>query len=143
MVTTSQRRRVVTHLQAAFGLSARRACRLVQLSRARRHYQLQRPAQDAAVRERLRALASVRPRFGYKRLHVLLRREGLRVNRKRVYRLYRAEGLSVRPWKKRKRVAVPRLALPPVTRMNERWGMDFIHDSFTDGPTVSVPNVGR
>lgn len=89
MVTTEQRRRVVTHLRAAFDVSARRAMRLVGLSRSRWHYQAQRPVRDAPVRERLKALAMQRPRFGYKRLHVLVRREGVVVNLKRVYRLYR------------------------------------------------------
>lgn len=107
-------------------MSARRACRLVRLSRSRWHYVPQRPARDEALRERLKTLASTRPRFGYKRLHLLLQREGQRVNLKRVYRLYREEQLLVRPRRQRKRVAVPRVPLPPVTRPNERWGMDFI-----------------
>lgn len=132
-MTTRQRRQAVTHLQAAFGLSARRACRLVHLSRSRWHYVPERPGRDQPLRERLRALASARPRFGYKRLHLLLQREGYGVNLKRVYRLYREEQLLVRPLRRRKRVAVPRVQLAPVTRVNERWGMDFIHDSCTDG----------
>jgi hypothetical protein len=86
MVTATQRRQVVTHLRAAFGVSARRACRLVALSRSRWHYQPRRPHRDAPVRARLRELAAARPRFGYQRLHLLLRREGLMVNHKRVYR---------------------------------------------------------
>ena len=135
-MTTQQRRHVVTHLQAALGLSARRACRLVQLSRSRWHYRPQRPGRDAALRERLRTLASERPRFGYKRLHLLLQREGQRVNHKRVYRLYRDEQLLVRPWRRRKRVAMARVRLPPVSQRNERWGMDFIHDRCTDGQRV-------
>jgi putative transposase len=133
VVTTRQRRQAVTHVQAAFGLSARRACRLVHLSRSRWHYVPQRPVRDQALRERLRTLASARPRFGYKRLHLWLQREGHVVNLKRVYRLYREEQLLVRPLRRRKRVAVPRLKRTGVTRVNERWGMDFIHDSCTDG----------
>jgi hypothetical protein len=68
MVTATQRRQVVTHLQAAFAVSGRRACRLVALSRSRWHYQPQRPLRDAPVRARLRELAAARPRFGYVRL---------------------------------------------------------------------------
>lgn len=88
MVTATQRRQVVTHLRAAFGVSTRRACRLVGLSRSRWHYWPLRPERDRPVRERLKMLAAERPRFGYQRLHLLLRREGVVVNHKRVYRLY-------------------------------------------------------
>ena len=133
MVTATQRRQVVTHLQAAFSVSTRRACRLVGLSRSRWHYQPRRPERDRPVRERLRALASERPRFGYQRLHLLLQREGLRVNHKRVYRLYREERLLVRPHRGRKHPAVPRVPLSPPTQANARWGMDFIHDRCVDG----------
>jgi putative transposase len=133
MVTTTQRRQVVTHLRAAFDISARRACRLIALSRSRWHYQPQRPLRDLPIRTRLRELAAARPRFGYQRLHLLLRREGLVVNHKRVYRLYREERLLVRPHRGRKQAAVPRVPLVAPIRPNERWGMDFIHDACTDG----------
>lgn len=133
MVTTEQRRRVVTHLRAAFEVSARRAMRVVGLSRSRWHYRPQRPVVDAPIRTRLKELAAQRPRFGYKRLHVLLRREGVVVNLKRVYRLYREERLLVRPHRSRKRTTEPRVPLPAPTRPNERWGMDFIHDACISG----------
>ncbi len=96
-MTATQRRQVVTHLRAAFPVSARRACRVVGLSRSRWQYQPVRPARDRPVRERLRALAAARPRFGYQRLGLLRRREGLVVNHKRIYRLYREDRLLVRP----------------------------------------------
>jgi len=90
---------------------------------------------------RLRALAEERPRFGYRRLWVLLRREGFAVNPKRVYRLYRLDGLQVRR-KKRKRVAVARRrALELPTRPNERWSMDFICDQLADGRRFRTLNV--
>jgi putative transposase len=133
VVTTKKRRQVVTHLVAAFDVSARRACELIRLSRSRWHYKLKRPEQDLVLRERLKALATERPRFGYKRLHLLLRREGVVVNHKRVLRLYREERLAVRPHRGRKHAAVARVPLSPPTRRNERWGMDFIHDSCEDG----------
>lgn len=134
MVTTNKRRQVVTHLMAAFQMSARRACKLVRLSRSRWHYELKRADGDAVLRERLKVLATERPRFGYKRLHLLLRREGVVVNHKRVLRLYREERLAVRPHRGRKHAAVARvLPLSPPTRRNERWGMDFIHDSCENG----------
>jgi putative transposase len=133
MVTATQRRQVVTHLRAAFAISARRACRLVTLSRSRWYYRPQRPLRDASVRARLRELAAARPRFGYVRLGLLLRREGLVVNLKRVYRLYREERLLVRPHRGRKHAAVPRVPLVAPTAANHRWGMDFIHDACVDG----------
>jgi len=133
VVTTEQRRRVVTHLHAAYAVSVRRATRLVGLSRSRWHYRPRRPLRDAPIRARLEELATERPRFGYKRLHVLLRREGIAVNLKRVYRLYREERLLVRPHRSRKRTAEPRVPLPAPTGPNERWGMDFIHDACVSG----------
>ena len=95
----------------------------------------------AELRTRLRELAQARPRFGYRRLHVLLRREGKAVNHKRIYRLYRQEGLSVRR-RKRKRVARGRgpILLPP-TRTNQRWSMDFMGDTLATGRTFRLLNV--
>jgi putative transposase len=133
MVTTTQRRQVVTHLRAAFGVSTWHACRLVELSHSRWRSQPQRPEWNRPVRERLRALAAERPRFGYRRLHLLLQREGHRISQKRVYRLYREERLLVRPHRGRKHPAVPRVPLPAPTRLKERWGMDFIHDAGAEG----------
>jgi putative transposase len=132
-VTTTQRRHVVTYLHAAYPVSVRRACRLVRLSRSRWHHHPVRPGRDGPIRERLRQLAAERPRFGYPRLHLLLRREGLTINHKRVYRLYREERLFVRPHRGRKHAAVARVPLATATGPNERWGMDFIHDACVGG----------
>ena len=95
-------------------------------------YQSTRDRQDA-LRQRLRELAAVRVRFGYRRLTVLLKREGWRVNAKRIYRLYRDEGLTVRT-KPRKRLASgARVPLPAPTQPNERWSMDFVSARLADG----------
>lgn len=95
-------------------------------------YRLTRDPQEA-LRRRLRELASVRVRFGYRRLTVLLRREGWRVNAKRIYRLYGLEGLEVRT-KPRKRLASrARVVRPTVTRPSERWSMDFVSARLADG----------
>jgi len=131
VVTTKQRRQVVTTLLAAYPVSARRACRLIRLARSRWQYRSRRPPRTE-LRERLRTLAAERPRWGYLRLYVLLRREGHRINHKLVYRLYREEGLLVRR-RRRKHVAVPRVPLPAPTAPNERWGMDFITDALVEG----------
>lgn len=119
MVTATQRRQVITHLGAAFRVSARRACHLVGLSRSRWHHQPQRSERHRAVRARLRERASVRSRLGCQRLYLLLRREGLLVNHKRVYRLYREERLLVRPRRHRKHPAVSRVPLAAPTQAND------------------------
>jgi len=119
-------------LKAVFDLSERRACVLAGLQRSTHRYQA-RLRDGVAIVGRLRELATVRPRFGYRRLHLLLRREGVEVNVKRVYRLYRAEGLSVRI-RRRKKLRVPRLPpIDPPTARNERWAMDFVSDMLADG----------
>jgi putative transposase len=86
-----------------------------------------------ALRIRLRDLAASRVRYGYRRLHLLLRREGWKVNAKRVYRLYKLEGLSLRLKKSKKRVSRLRIVPPPAQRPNQRWSMDFMSDRLADG----------
>jgi putative transposase len=85
-------------------------------------------------------LAQERPRWGYRRLHVLVRREGFAVNHKRVYRLYRAEGLAVRR-RRRRRLARPRIALSAPSRPNERWSLDFMSDQLVDGRVFRTLNI--
>src|ERR1700726_3328001 len=96
------------------------------------HYQGVRP-DDVALRERLKALAQERRRFGYRRLHVLLRREGHAVNRKRVQRIYREERLTVRRRGGRKRAIGPRRPMVTPLAANQRWSLDFVSDQLTDG----------
>jgi putative transposase len=122
----------VAHLQARFPVSERCACRLVGGSRSTVRYQA-RGNDDAALVEQLRVLAQQRPRFGYRRLHALLRREGHLVNHKRVYRVYREAGLAV-PRRKRKRVAASRGQPVRIGTMpNEHWSLDFMSDSMSTG----------
>lgn len=116
-----------------FGLSIRRACRLVGLWRSSQQYRAKQDLSDEFVRARLRELASLRKRFGSPRLHVLLRREGLVVNHKRTERLYRLEGLSLRRRKRPKRASGARVVLPQPQNVNQRWSMDFVHDRLEDG----------
>jgi hypothetical protein len=117
-------------------MSERRACALVGVGRSTCRYRARRPA-DLALRERLRNLATERRRFGYRRLHVLLRREGHPINLKRIYRLYREEGLTVR--RRRRRRRMPRGAPParPI-RPNERWSLDFVLDVLENGRRVRL-----
>lgn len=123
-----------------YGVSERRACRGLGIARSSLRYQ---PKAEPApeIRKRLLELACERPRFGYRRLHVMLRREGHGVNHKRVHRLYREEGLMVRR-RKRKRIATgKRVQLAVPTRRNERWSMDFVGDTLADGRTFRTLNI--
>jgi putative transposase len=132
MVRPAARREAVAYLQQHHRFSQRRACRLVNLSRATARYRIQ-GSQDHAVRQRLCRLAAQRPRFGYRRLTVLFRRECGSLNHKRVYRLYRAEGLQV-PRRRRKRVAGSRMVVPPgVQQANQQWAMDVVQDTTATG----------
>jgi len=104
-------------------------------------YQRRTRRDEPQVRERLRALAAERPRWGYRRLYVLLTREFGSINRKRVQRLYRLEGLALRR-RARKRVArTPRGASAPLWRPGEAWAMDFMQDVLADGRRFRVLNV--
>jgi putative transposase len=96
---------------------------------------------DTAIRLRLRELAQARPRVGYLRLHVLLRREGWVVNRKRVHRIYREEGLTVRLTRRRKRASHRRVVPPRPSQVNERWSRDCVADTLLDGRRVRALTV--
>lgn len=133
----AQKRGLVEFLKVGYQLGTRKACQLVGLNRATYYYQSQAKDQTA-LRIRLRDLAAARVRYGYRRLHVLLRREGWQVNRKRVYRLYRLEGLSLRHKKAKKRISLPRVQSPPAAAPNERWSMDFLSDRLADGRRFRV-----
>ena len=114
------------------GYSQRRACSLVGLDRKTYRYTSSRPA-DEAIRKRLRELASERRRFGYRRLHILLRREGIEVNHKKLYRLYKEERLTVRKRGGRKRALGTRTPMTIPQGSNQRWSLDFVSDSLVDG----------
>jgi putative transposase len=137
MVTPAQRREAVIHLGTTHEMSERRACRVIGVDRTSIRYRAKRP-DDAELRARLRALAQERRRFGYRRLHVLLRREGCLVNRKRVQRLYQEERLMVRRRSGRKRALGVRAPMPAAARPNACWSLDFVHDQMTDGRRFRV-----
>ena len=140
MVTPAARREAVAHLQASLGMSERRACRVVGADRKSMRYRSTRP-DDADVRMRLRELAQQRRRFGYRRLHILLRRDGLLINRKKTQRLYTEEGLTVRKRRSRRRAVGARAAPPVVALPNQRWSLDFVHDQMACGRRFRVLNI--
>jgi len=104
------------------------------------YYKSRRDPQNA-LRVRLRELAASRVRFGYRRLTVMLRREGWRVNAKRIYRLYTADGLAVRTKVRRKLARRARVPLAAATRPNEKWSMDFVAARLLDGRWFRVLTV--
>ena len=132
MVTPAARREAVAHLVEVHEMSERRACHVISADRSSIRYRARRP-DDAQLRSRLRQLAQQRRRFGYRRLHVLLKREGCEVNRKRIQRLYVEEKLQVRRRGGRKRALGTRVPMAVPDRPNARWSLDFAHDQMTDG----------
>lgn len=141
MVTPAARRAAVSHFRDRWGLSERKACQLASYSRSSYRREGVREKADQSLRARLLELAAERPRFGYRRLHVMLARDGWSINRKRVYRVYRELGLAVRR-KKRKRVAqanrLPRVV--PVAP-NIQWSMDFMRDTLASGRVFRTLNI--
>ena len=137
MVTPAVKREAVAHVRSAFELSERRACRMIGCVRMTVRYRSRRAA-DTELRERLRALAHERRRFGYRRLHVLLRREGFIVNHKRLFRIYREERLLVRRRGGRKRALGTRAPMLIPEWPNDRWSLDFVADQFIDGRRLRI-----
>lgn len=132
MVTPAGRREAVALLREKLEVSERRACTMIGICRMTVRYRSRRP-DDNPLRERMKALAHERRRFGYRRLHILLRREGYVVNHKRLFRLYREERLTVRRRGGRKRAMGTRAPIALPIRPNDRWSLDFVSDQFLDG----------
>jgi len=133
------RRDAVLVMQVEVELSQRRACGLMELHRATCRYQ-RRKGEDRQLRARLGELAEARRRFGYRRLPVLLRREGWQVNHKRIYRLYVEEKLSLRRKRGRKRSGV-RQPLPEAVAANQVWSVDFMTDALSSGRKFRIASV--
>ncbi len=140
MVTPAAAREAAAYLRSAFEMSERRAIRVIGKDRSSVRYASTR-LDDGPLRERLKALAAERRRFGYRRLHVLIRREGLLVNRKKVQRLYREEKLTVRRRSGRKRALGERRPIDLPTAANQRWSLDFVSDQMTDGRRFRILEV--
>ena len=119
--------------------SQRKACRLVGI--APKVYRYTPFIKDQAIRSRLRELSSQRRRFGYRRLHLLLQREGADMNIKKLYRIYKEEGLSVRKRNGRKRALGSRAPMSLPTQPNQRWSLDFVSDSLTHGRRIRILTV--
>jgi putative transposase len=137
-VRPAVRRDVVRHLQGAYAIGERRACHATGFHRSSQRSRSRRDPQNE-LRVRLRDLATSRVRYGCRRLHVLLRREGWPVNAKRVYRLYSEEGLTIRAKvPRRKRAWRYRVGQLGATAPNEIWSMDFVADQLFDGRPIRI-----
>ena len=132
MVTPVARREAAAHLCQSYEVSQRRACKIIGADRATVRYRSRRP-DDGAIRSRLRELAAMRRRFGYRRLHILLRREGMHMNHKKLRRLYGEERLQVRRRGGRKRALGTRAPMAMPQGPNQHWSLDFLSDAMTDG----------
>jgi putative transposase len=124
-----------------FGLSIRRACKLIGLSRTSFGYRPVVKSDEEVIRRRLRKLAETRRRFGCPRLHVMLRREGFMINHKRTERIYRQEGLILRIRRRKKMSSLLRTETPRPDHLNHIWSMDFMRDSLACGRTIKVLSV--
>ena len=137
MVTPAARREAVAHLCEAHQVSQRRACAALGTDRSSVRYRSVRP-DDTDLRKAMKAVAAERRRFGYRRVHVMLERQGWQVNQKKLRRLYREEKLQVRKRGGRKRALGTRRPMLLPERPNERWSLDFVSDAFTDGRRFRV-----
>ncbi|MBY3256455.1 IS3 family transposase [Rhizobium laguerreae] len=140
VVTPAAKRKAVAHLMSHHEMSERRACKAIGFCRMTVRYETRRD-NDHELRERMKALAHERRRFGYRRIHVLLRREGHLVNHKRLFRLYREEKLAVRKRSGRKRAIGTRAPMLVPMVANDRWSLDFVSDQFTDGRRLRILTV--
>ena len=137
-----RRRKGVDHLRAAvWQVSARRACAVIQAGRSSYHYKSRRDDQ-ATLRKRIPEIAETRVRYGYRWVHVLLQREGWNVNAKRVYRLYKEEGLVLRNKSPKRKVSAKlREDRSPAKSANDIWAMDFVSDQIFDGRRIRILTI--
>ena len=122
-------------------ISERRACGLITIARTTLRRVVEEPAENVTLTARIVDLAHARRRFGYRRIHDLLRREGVQANHKRVYRLYSEAGLSVRKRRRRKLVMLDRQILQQSAGPNETWSMDFVMDTLANGRRIKCLTV--
>ena len=137
MVTPDAKRKAVAYACEVHGVSQRRACQALRIDRSTVRYTSIRP-DDAPLREAMKAVAAERRRFGYRRIHIMLDRQGIVMNQKKLRRLYREEKLQVRRRGGRKRALGTRRPMLVPDRANARWSLDFVSDTFTDGRRFRV-----
>src|SRR3989441_10439710 len=136
LVVPAGLRAVVSYVEVEYQMSERHACRLMGLGRTTHRYRARKAERDSELRARLKKLAAKRLRFGYRRLTAMLVREGMPTNHKRVYRLYREEGLAMRIRQRRRIHWKGVVTRPAATSPNERWSMDFVSDCVSTGKVI-------
>lgn len=137
MVTPVEKRKAVDHLCKQHGVSQRRACDVLDIERSIVWYRSTRP-HDSDLRKAMMEIAAERRRFGYRRIHIMMERQGFNMNQKKLRRLYSEEGLQVRKRGGRKRALGTRRPMVVPETINVRWSLDFVSDAFTDGRRFRV-----
>jgi putative transposase len=140
VVSPQAKRAAIQSIIVERGVSQRRACRLVNLHRSVGRYNAL-DQNDKPLKEKIISLAHERKRFGYRRIHILLKKEGFKVNHKRVYRLYSESDLKVRRRGGRKRALGSRLPIKQLNSPNERWSLDFVSDALADGRRIRILTI--
>jgi putative transposase len=140
VVTPDAKREAVAHLCDAHGVSQRRACDVLQVDRSTVRYRSKSP-DDAELREAIKAVARERRRFGYRRIQVMLQRQGIFMNHKKLRRIYAEEKLQVRRRGGRKRALGTRRPMGVPDAANQRWSLDFVSDAFTDGRRFRILTI--
>ena len=136
-----RKRKLVDAVCGEWDVSIRRACRVLEIDTSTYHYKSRRPGQ-AGLEQRIKEICQTRVRYGYRRVHVLLRREGWPINQKKTRRIYRELGLQLRNKTPKRRVkAKLRDDRRPATRPNETWAMDFVHDQLATGQKLRVLTI--
>jgi len=134
-------KQVVDYVVGSHGYSQRRACRLTRQHRSTQRKPSTRDPRTA-VRQRMHEIVAARVRYGYRRVHIMLKREGWRLGRNVVYRLYREEGLALRTKRPRRRKrAAHRADRQTPSRVNEAWSLDFVHDQLSNGARIRMLTV--
>ncbi len=136
-MTPEAKREAVAHLVEQHEVSQRRACVVLQADRSMVRYQSKR-CNDTELREAIKRVSAERKRFGYRRIHVMIEREGFKVNHKKLRRIYREEGLQVRKRGGRKRALGTRRPMIVPKVINQCWSLDFVSDAFTDGRRLRI-----
>lgn len=139
MVSPKTKRKMAQLVMEDHQLSQRKAFKLVNLHRSVGRYITKK--KEETVREMIKSIALERPRFGYRRIHVILKRQGLKINHKKVFRLYTEMGLKVRRRGSRKRAIGPRDTKKRATEINQTWSLDFMSDRLSDGRRIRFLNV--
>ncbi|MGK5595572.1 MAG: IS3 family transposase [Parachlamydiaceae bacterium] len=144
-VVTPQAKKACSNAIQLHGISERRACLLVGVNRATVRYK-ERRIEDGKLSDSIRAIAIEKKRFGYRRIHMVLKKKGFKVNHKKVYRIYQKLGLKVLKRGGRKRAFGIRAVITKTTRVNHKWSLDFVSDALVTGSSIkknSVANSSR